>query len=110
MQCIYQEVYDIYLIILQNQVQVCMTLEISPQHHAVVQGGSKMNLQHIRTITGTTIMFPDLTDPHIPPLRKNTISIRGSLDSVLQARLMLMVICFKFFFPFHFCFTKFLFV
>ncbi|KZS19628.1 Bicaudal C protein [Daphnia magna] len=51
---------------LANQVQVCMTLEISPQHHAVVQ------------------------DPHIPPLRKNTISIRGSLDSVLQARLMLM--------------------
>jgi protein bicaudal C len=72
-------------------VQVCMTLEISPQHHAVVQGGNKMNLQHIRTVTGTTIMFPDLTDPHIPPLRKNTISIRGSLDSVLQARLMLMV-------------------
>ena len=68
-----------------------MTLEISPQHHAVVQGGSKMNLQHIRTVTATTIMFPDLTDPHIPPLRKNTISIRGSLDSVLQARLMLMV-------------------
>ncbi|XP_032794013.1 protein bicaudal C homolog 1 isoform X1 [Daphnia magna] len=75
---------------LANQVQVCMTLEISPQHHAVVQGGNKMNLQHIRTVTGTTIMFPDLTDPHIPPLRKNTISIRGSLDSVLQARLMLM--------------------
>lgn len=75
---------------LANQVQVCMTLEISPQHHAVVQGGSKMNLQHIRTVTATTIMFPDLTDPHIPPLRKNTISIRGSLDSVLQARLMLM--------------------
>jgi len=68
-----------------------MTLEISPQHHAVVQGGNKMNLTHIRTITSTTIMFPDLTDPHIPPLRKNTISIRGSLDSVLQARLMLMV-------------------
>ena len=68
-----------------------MTLEISPQHHAVVQGGSKMNLQHIRTATGTTIMFPDLTDPHIPPLRKNTISIRGALDCVLQARLMLMV-------------------
>lgn len=75
----------------QNQVQVCMTLEISPQHHAVVQGGNKMNLQHIRTVTGTTIMFPDLTDPHIPPLRKNTISIRGALESVLQARLMLMV-------------------
>lgn len=68
-----------------------MTLEISPQHHAVVQGYNKMNLQHIRTATGTTIMFPDLTDPHIPPLRKNTISIRGSLDNVLQARLMLMV-------------------
>lgn len=68
-----------------------MTLEISPQHHAVVQGCNKMNLQHIRSITNTTIMFPDLTDPHIPPLRKNTISIRGSLDSVLQARLMLMV-------------------
>jgi len=75
---------------LANQVQVCMTLEISPQHHAVVQGAGKMNLQNIRTNTGTTIMFPDLSDPHIPPLRKNTISIRGSLDSVLQARLMVM--------------------
>jgi len=75
---------------LANQVQVCMTLEISPQHHSVVQGMNKMNLQHIRTMTSTTIMFPDLTDPHIPPLRKNTVSIRGSLDSVLQARLMLM--------------------
>ena len=63
----------------------------SPQHHAVVQGAGKMNLQHIRSVTGTTIMFPDLTDPHIPPLRKNTVSIRGSLDSVLQARLMIMV-------------------
>lgn len=68
-----------------------MTLEISPQHHSVVQGYNKMNLQHIRGMTGTTIMFPDLTDPHIPPLRKNTVSIRGSLENVLQARLMLMV-------------------
>ena len=79
------------LCFVKNQVQVCMTLEISPQHHAVVQGAGKMNLQHIRSVTGTTIMFPDLTDPHIPPLRKNTVSIRGSLDSVLQARLMIMV-------------------
>jgi len=75
---------------LANQVQVCMALEISPQHHSSVQGMNKMNLQHIRTMTSTTIMFPDLTDPHIPPLRKNTVSIRGSLDSVLQARLLLM--------------------
>lgn len=67
-----------------------ITLQISPEHHKVVQGPSKMNLQHISRITGTNIEFPN-TNGFYDTASKHNIVIRGNLDGVIQARFMLMV-------------------
>lgn len=76
---------------LQSQVMVEMSLEISPQHHSVVLGRHSSNLKTIMQQTATRILFPDAEDPNIPPLKKSNIRISGNIDKVYLARQQLIV-------------------
>lgn len=60
-----------------------MTLDVSLHHHTIIKGKDKSNVNRIRTVTGATIEIP---------IDRNTIFIRGQLESVLKARSMLLVI------------------
>jgi hypothetical protein len=41
--------------------------------------------------TKTTILFPDASDPNIPPIRKGSVTISGNINNVYMARQMLVV-------------------
>ncbi|XP_026463078.1 protein bicaudal C-like isoform X2 [Ctenocephalides felis] len=69
-----------------NQINVQMTIEISPQHHAVVLGTNSLQLKGIMQRTQTQIMFPDALDPNIPSLRRSCVTIIGNIDGVYSAR------------------------
>ncbi|KAK9303802.1 hypothetical protein QLX08_004667 [Tetragonisca angustula] len=71
---------------LANQIQVQMSMEISPQHHSVVLGKQSSNLKMIMQRTGTQIMFPDAGDPNIPSLKKSNVTITGGIHNVYLAR------------------------
>jgi protein bicaudal C len=75
----------------QSQIQVQMSMEISPQHHSVVLGKQSNNLKSIMQRTATQIMFPDAGDPNIPSLKKSNVTITGSIHNVYLARQQLMV-------------------
>ncbi|PNF27721.1 hypothetical protein B7P43_G12775 [Cryptotermes secundus] len=75
---------------LAAQVQVHMTLEISPQHHSIVLGKNSNNLKQIMQQTSTKIMFPDAGDPNISSLKKSNICITGTIHNVYLARQHLM--------------------
>lgn len=65
---------------------VTMNMEISPIHHSVVVGKNNINLRVIMQRTNTTILFPDAADPNIPPIRKGSVSISGTIHNVYAAR------------------------
>ncbi|KAF4530658.1 hypothetical protein B566_EDAN004897 [Ephemera danica] len=69
-----------------SNVDVEMSLEISPQHHSVVLGRQSCNLKTIMGQTGTRILFPDAEDPNIPTIKKSNIRISGAIDKVYLAR------------------------
>jgi len=69
-----------------HTVPISMNVEISPIHHAVVLGKGNMTLRSIMQRTKTTILFPDATDPNIPPIRKGSVSVSGSIHNVYFAR------------------------
>ncbi|XP_076386979.1 protein bicaudal C isoform X2 [Megachile rotundata] len=71
---------------LASQIQVQMTMEISPQHHSIVLGKQSSNLKMIMQRTGTQIMFPDAGDPNIPSLKKSNVTITGGIHNVYLAR------------------------
>ncbi|XP_046753461.1 protein bicaudal C isoform X2 [Diprion similis] len=71
---------------LANQIQVQMSVEISPQHHTIVLGKQSCNLKMIMQRTGTQIMFPDAGDPNIPSLKKSNVTITGGIHNVYLAR------------------------
>jgi len=73
-----------------GSVPVIMTMEISPQHHATVLGKGNINLKIIMQRTNTTIIFPDAGDPNIPPIKKGSVSISGSIHNVYLARQLLL--------------------
>lgn len=75
----------------QSQIQVQMSMEISPQHHSVVLGKQSSNLKMIMQRTGTQIMFPDAGDPNIPSLKKSNVTIIGGIHNVYLARQQLVV-------------------
>lgn len=68
-----------------------MMLEISPQHHSVMEGPHAINLKTIMTQTGAQIVFPEANDPIIPILKKSSVTVSGNIDSVYLARQMLVV-------------------
>ena len=64
-----------------------MTMEVSPQHHAIVLGKGNINLKIIMQRTNTTIIFPDAGDPNIPPIKKGSVTIcSNSIHNVYLAR------------------------
>jgi len=65
---------------------VTMNMEISPIHHSVVVGKNNINLRVIMQRTNTTILFPDAADPNIPPIRRGSVSITGTIHNVYAAR------------------------
>ncbi|XP_033227977.1 protein bicaudal C isoform X2 [Belonocnema kinseyi] len=71
---------------LASQIQVQMSMEISPQHHSIVLGKQSSNLKMIMQRTATQIMFPDAGDPNIPSLKKSNVTITGSIHNVYLAR------------------------
>ncbi|XP_067215196.1 protein bicaudal C isoform X2 [Linepithema humile] len=71
---------------LASQIQVQMSMEISPQHHSIVLGKQSSNLKMIMTRTATQIMFPDAGDPNIPSLKKSNVTITGAIHNVYLAR------------------------
>lgn len=71
---------------LANQVQVQMSMEISPQHHPTVVGKNNSNLKMIMHRTATQIMFPDACDPNIPSIKKSNVLITGVIHNVYLAR------------------------
>lgn len=68
---------------------VSMQLEIAPQHHLFMIGQRGMNVKQIMQRTGATIHFPDPNN--VTPLRKGTVFITGSIESVYLAREQLIV-------------------
>ncbi|XP_020287705.1 protein bicaudal C isoform X2 [Pseudomyrmex gracilis] len=71
---------------LASQIQVQMSMEISPQHHSIVLGKQSSNLKMIMQRTVTQIMFPDAGDPNIPSLKKSNVTITGGIHNVYLAR------------------------
>ncbi|XP_070171625.1 protein bicaudal C homolog 1-B isoform X2 [Polyergus mexicanus] len=71
---------------LASQIQVQMSMEISPQHHSIVLGKQSSNLKIIMQRTATQIMFPDAGDPNIPSLKKSNVTITGGIHNVYLAR------------------------
>ncbi|XP_029155698.1 protein bicaudal C homolog 1-B isoform X2 [Nylanderia fulva] len=71
---------------LASQIQVQMSMEISPQHHSIVLGKQSSNLKAIMQRTATQIMFPDAGDPNIPNLKKSNVTITGAMHNVYLAR------------------------
>merc|ERR1719427_1519561 len=69
---------------------VVMTMEVSPQHHAIVLGKGNINLKIIMQRTNTTIIFPDAGDPNIPPIKKGSVTISGAIHNVYLARQLLL--------------------
>ncbi|KAI9575920.1 protein bicaudal C [Glossina fuscipes] len=69
-----------------NQISVHMQLEISPQHHDIVKGRNNANLLSIMERTKTKIIFPDLNDMNIKPLKKSQVNITGTINGVYRAR------------------------
>lgn len=61
-------------------------MEISPQHHEIVKGKNNINLLSIMERTQTKIIFPDLTDMNVKPLKKSQVTISGRIDDVYRAR------------------------
>ena len=52
---------------------------------------NNMTLKLIMQRTNTTILFPDAADPNIPPIRKGSVTISGSIHNVYLARQQLIV-------------------
>uniref|UniRef100_A0A1A9WTZ7 SAM domain-containing protein n=1 Tax=Glossina brevipalpis TaxID=37001 RepID=A0A1A9WTZ7_9MUSC len=69
-----------------SQILVHMQLEISPQHHEIVKGRNNANLLSIMERTQTKIIFPDLKDMNVKPLKKSQVNIIGTINGVYKAR------------------------
>ena len=55
-------------------------------------GKNNINLRVIMQRTNTTILFPDAADPNIPPIRRGSVSITGTIHNVYAARQVRIVI------------------
>lgn len=65
--------------------QVTNSLEVSAQHHRVVEGNVRLIMQK----SGAVVLFHDLDDRNIPVHKKGSINISGPVRSVYMARQML---------------------
>ncbi|XP_034148817.1 protein bicaudal C homolog 1 isoform X2 [Esox lucius] len=71
---------------LSSAVPVSTQLDIAPQHHLFMMGRNGSNIKQIMQTTGAQVHFPEPNNP----LRKTTVYIQGTVDSVCLARHYLM--------------------
>lgn len=73
------------------QIPVQMHLEISTQHHPIVVGKNSQNLREIMQRTNTKIIFPDVNDMNVRPIKRSQVTISGLITGVYLARQQLLV-------------------
>ncbi|XP_068111170.1 protein bicaudal C homolog 1 isoform X1 [Hyperolius riggenbachi] len=71
---------------LANAIPVSTQLDIAAQHHVFMMGRNGCNIKHIMQRTGAQIHFPDPNNP----LKKSTVYLQGTIESVCLARQYLM--------------------
>ncbi|XP_071985823.1 protein bicaudal C homolog 1 isoform X6 [Engystomops pustulosus] len=71
---------------LANAIPVSTQLDIAAQHHLFMMGRNGGNIKHIMQRTGAQIHFPDPNNP----LKKSTVYLQGTIESVCLARQYLM--------------------
>ncbi|CAJ0952290.1 unnamed protein product [Ranitomeya imitator] len=72
---------------LANAIPVSTQLDIAAQHHLFMMGRNGGNIKHIMQRTGAQIHFPDPNNP----LKKSTVYLQGTIESVCLARQYLML-------------------
>ncbi|XP_066925467.1 protein bicaudal C homolog 1-B-like isoform X1 [Clytia hemisphaerica] len=68
-------------------VPVTTQVEIDAKHHPYVLGPNGANIRKIQQATGASIRFPDPNDPNI---RKSTVTITGTIESAVTAKVYLL--------------------
>jgi protein bicaudal C len=76
---------------LQQQQNVTMHLEITTSHHPIVVGRNSQHLREIMQRTNTTIMFQDVNDANVKPIKRSQVTIQGPIGCVYLARQQLIV-------------------
>ncbi|CAH2322219.1 bicaudal C homolog 1 isoform X1 [Pelobates cultripes] len=71
---------------LASAIPVSTQLDIAAQHHLFMMGRNGGNIKHIMQRTGAQIHFPDPNNP----LKKSTVYLQGTIESVCLARQYLM--------------------
>uniref|UniRef100_A0A6I8QUA6 BicC family RNA-binding protein 1 n=1 Tax=Xenopus tropicalis TaxID=8364 RepID=A0A6I8QUA6_XENTR len=71
---------------LATAIPVSTQLDIAAQHHLFMMGRNGCNIKHIMQRTGAQIHFPDPNNP----LKKSTVYLQGTIESVCLARQYLM--------------------
>lgn len=65
---------------------VTMHLEITTSHHPIVVGKNSMGLREIMHRTNTTIIFQNVNDSNVKPIKRSQVTISGPIDGVYFAR------------------------
>lgn len=68
-------------------VPVTTQVEIDAKHHGYVVGHNGANIRKIQEATGARIHFPDPNDPNT---RKSTVTITGTIESAVTAKVYLL--------------------
>uniref|UniRef100_A0A8C5MHG2 BicC family RNA binding protein 1 n=1 Tax=Leptobrachium leishanense TaxID=445787 RepID=A0A8C5MHG2_9ANUR len=76
---------------LASAIPVSTQLDIAAQHHLFMMGRNGGNIKHIMQRTGAQIHFPDPNNP----LKKSTVYLQGTIESVCLARQYLMSVIVK---------------
>jgi protein bicaudal C len=68
-----------------------MHLEITTSHHPIVVGKNSQTLREIMHRTNTTIIFQNVNDSNVKPIKRSQVTITGPIDGVYFARQQLLV-------------------
>lgn len=68
-------------------VHVTTQMEVDPKHHVFIFGRNGCNVKKITQSTGASIHFPDPNDPN---MRKSTVTITGSIEAAVTAKVYLL--------------------
>lgn len=68
-----------------------MHLEITTSHHPIVVGKNSQGLREIMQRTNTTIIFQNVNDSNVRPIKRSQVTIAGPIDGVYFARQQLIV-------------------
>lgn len=68
-----------------------MHLEVTTSHHPIVVGKNSQGLREIMQRTNTTIIFQNVNDSNVRPIKRSQVTIAGPIDGVYFARQQLIV-------------------